>query len=95
MLENSDQDSEEKLPTIAENIVQEDIEELRKQLVADVTKNAHKKVMMRQASILNNILGGLGVQNMNNLVVQKKKSVNSSVMETDEEDSDSVESFHS
>ena len=69
MLENSDQDSEEKLPTIAENIVQEDIEELRKQLVADVTKNAHKKVMMRQASILNNILGGLGVQNMNNLVV--------------------------
>ena len=95
MLENSDQDSEEKLPTIAENIVQEDIEELRKQLVADVTKNAHKKVMMRQASILNNILGGLGVQNMNNLPIAKKKSVNSSVMETDEEDSDSVESFHS
>ena len=30
MLEQSDQDSEEKLPTIAENIVQEDIEDLRK-----------------------------------------------------------------
>ena len=37
MLEASDQEEEDKLPTIAEKIAQEEIEDLRKQLVKDVT----------------------------------------------------------
>ena len=37
MLEASDQEEEEKLPTIAEKIAQEEIEDLKKKLVKDVT----------------------------------------------------------
>lgn len=37
MLEASDQEEEDKLPTIAEKIAQEEIEDLKKQLIKDVT----------------------------------------------------------